>query len=75
MRDDDDAGHEPDRVRLPSQEGQHCELFHGFTRRRAGERAICSIGIRGGDVARHYNVIAKQDHVVTEFFRALGDDG
>src|SRR2546429_2702317 len=42
MRHDDDTGHEPDRVRLSSQEGQHCELFHGFTRRRAGERAICS---------------------------------
>ena len=75
MRDDNDAGHEPERVRLASQEGQHRELFHGFTRRSAWERAICSVGIRGGDMARHYKVIAEQDHIVAEFFRAPGDDG
>src|SRR5262249_55414514 len=33
MRDNNDAGHEPDRRRLPSQESQDRELFHGFTRR------------------------------------------
>ena len=56
----------------PAREGKNCELFHGFTRLQSrGMTPICRCRIGGGDVARHYNVIAAQDHVVAECFCAL----